>query len=519
MSYQRTITRTRQVGRFTYQDEEVQDVRGCRFETRRSGGRTWAVLKLARAFHQLAEFNWMDEYKVYYGEGDLRFVGYLTDLQRTVSTGEIELTLWSPVFHLHRIYPFFPTDESSHTTHPAEADIGYWVKALIDEWAIPKGQLSYDEADIHSTGIIVERPILESRYSLATLLDLWALMAGYWSWGVDMEGEFYFQPVETTTQGKFHIGPDRGWGKVQRLSDHFSLDRVVNVLRIQGDSAACVDDQGRLRYPAASSRFKREYEDSFSVDLYGKKVDCLCAPSVRSEKQASALAEAVLKGCSVPSHRFRLNASNVVQDIQPRTGSLGIYDEAGSKIGHFPVERVLYSFEEDVRAEILLGICAPTQLFSSEFEDYIETAEPSDVCPPCASNDRFEDSYESRYPNLKTATVTEDNGDGTYNLVEEGNTGNAFSSVSIGGDLCARLSVGDRVLLEVPTRQGLASSAEIKLLTGPIPLDCRVTDGENSKSLTEVLQFDNQGNLCLKESTRIILGDGSSIPLSTYIGE
>jgi len=518
MSYQRSITRTRQAGPFLYENETVDEVRSCEFEARRSGGLTWAVIRIAREFHQLAEFRWMDQYKIYFNEGDLRFVGHLAGIGRSALGGEMELTLLSPVLFLDRIRPFFPTSPATFPTHPDEADVAYWVKTLLDEWVVPQGNLTYVEADVPDTGVTIARPILEGRYTVAEILDTWSAVAGYWAWGVDLSGSVYFKPMQEAIQAKYNVGPDRGWGKVLSMTDCFRIGDIVNSVEVLGETPAYLDEQGRVRYPASAALFKRTVEDSASIAAYGRNRRSVRARTLRTEDQLEAFASAYLGRMKTPHHRFELVASNVVHALSPASGPIAIYDEVGMKMGEFPIENLVFSFGEDSQASIQLGTWECENAFSL-LPSSVAGLDASVLgLPSSSSNPNFVDDSERHFPCWRLAVVTQVNGDGTYDLAETSNAGNVFESVSIDIE-CPQVSlaVGEVVVVRVPLENEQAGQRRAVAITSPIELTRALAEGSDRGPLSEIFGFDNQGLLCIKDSARIVRPNGTSAAISSYI--
>jgi len=460
----------------------------------------------------------MDEYKIYYETGDLRFVGHLTDVRRKTKGGEIEIVLLSPILHLNRIRPFFPTDTASYESHPASADISYWAKALLDEWVVPEGDLSYSAGDIPNTGTSVEMPILDGRYTVAEIFDTWALMAGNRGWGVDHQNNVYFKPSSTAVQAKYHVGVDRGWGKVASLTDHFGLNDVVNSLQVIGDAPAYLDEQGRVRYSAQSAVFLQTFEDASSISEHGRRRRDLHLPTVRTQAQAQAAADTFLSLLAAPQHRFELNVSNVADDLAPEDGTIVAYNESATKIGTFAVESVVFSFEEDAKASMKLGAWDLPGSFC------VAPHSPSDrLCafpkafPASERNENISDSATNHFPNWRLAEVTVVNGDGTYDLKEVENEGNVFESLSVNGGVSVLLAVGDQVFVSVPTEDGMANDRNIEIVTSPLPVEREVTDGTDRGPLSDLFGFDDSGNLCIRETARILLSGGSSETLADYV--
>lgn len=352
MAYQRIVTRTRIAGGFLYSDEVVEKVRSCRFEFRRSGGSTWARLRLAREFHQASEFTRGDEYCVFYKSGDMRFRGRIASVQRTAKGGEIEILLHSSLKDLDRIYPLFPSNAQSFQNHPDQADISYWIKAILDEHIVPDTDIIYRPEDITETGVIIERPILDRKVSTAQMFHLFSVAAGFAVWGIDTENNFYFKPRTGTVGPKYHIGVDRGWGAVENLQE--DLVEPVNCLRIAGEIPAELNDDGEIQYPASPALFRKEYTRTDSISDYGRNCISVHAPGLRCESLSDAIASNFLNTHSNPGHKFMLNVNGISEELDPGRKVM-LYDEAGTRIGGYFIGRIIYCFNENSKALIELG--------------------------------------------------------------------------------------------------------------------------------------------------------------------
>lgn len=351
-SYQRIITRTRKVGSFVYRDEPVEGVRSCEFEIRRSGGRTWARLDVAREFRESAEFNRMDEYRICFAPDDVRFVGYLVGVHRQSPGGVFQLTLFSPVMRLEQIRPIFPKLPSEH---PAQADVSHWVRTLLAECLAGQEMLECDLEGIPDSGTLIEMPILDGAWSLFTVLDVLAVMAGFWSWGVDLNNKIYFVPVESWTQAQFHVGADRGWGKVVSVTEQSSLHEIVNSVRLYGEIPASLNGEGKVVYPESPAVFSATFSSLISQARFGINHRTLSVPLVRAEKQAAAVAQACLARTGIPEPHYQLNISNVLRSLDPAQGLLLLYDEVGERLGAYPAEQIIFHLGEDARAIVEMG--------------------------------------------------------------------------------------------------------------------------------------------------------------------
>ncbi len=352
--YQRIITRTRQVGPFAYQNEVVQSVRSCEFEVRRSGGRTWASLHLAREFRELDEFNWMDEYRIWFAPNDLRFVGRVAGVRRRTSGGEFEVILLSPVLCLEGVWPVFPSPAAA-SEHPSEADVSYWVRSLLNECLTAQGMPAFDPDAIPDCGVVIEMPILEGNWSLRTVLDVLAVMAGFWNWGVDLKDNVYFQPTPDSIQAQFHVGMERGWGKVVSLDDRYCPYETLTSIKVYGEVPVSLGENGQIVRPEHRTAFSKSFPDPTMTNTYGNNQRVVHVLMVRAEKQAAAYANACLTRVNATSHKYELHVSNALRPLDPACGLIMLHDEVGERLGELPAERIIFELGEDAHVHIHLG--------------------------------------------------------------------------------------------------------------------------------------------------------------------
>lgn len=178
----------------------------------------------------------------------------------------------------------------SDVDYPTGQDIGEVVKDLVINHIVPYAPIKYNSSKINLvTGVILTNPIELGKSFLNKVLDTLAQLANH-NWGVDGEGELYFEPVDKQKiQKTYFIGYD-----LQKFKPKLNLQEVKNSVLIQRQHGR---GSGGVGWAIGGI-----YNDVSSVKKYGKKELDLQLPGYFEQQEIDIIGDSILEEKSEPKH-------------------------------------------------------------------------------------------------------------------------------------------------------------------------------------------------------------------------
>lgn len=171
--------------------------------------------------------------------------------------------------------------------HLAGTDIGEIVNDIALNELPPFSPIKYNEAKINQiTGVVIVNDIDLSLAFIDKILDTLALMANH-RWGVDGDGETYFEPVQGTLQRTFFVG-----FTINQFEPKLNLQEVKNsitVLRQEGKASG-----------AAGWIVGGIFNDLTSVGKYGKKEENFQVPGFFDTDEVNLVGNGLLRDKAEP---------------------------------------------------------------------------------------------------------------------------------------------------------------------------------------------------------------------------
>lgn len=110
----------------------------------------------------------------------------------------------------------------------APMDVGQIVATIVQENIVPETPIQYNPSKIDvSTGVLIASNNDISKHPIKKVLDMYATMSGY-QWGVDGEGDFYFEQRTTATRDAIFVGYD-----VQDFDPELNIDAIKNSIFVK----------------------------------------------------------------------------------------------------------------------------------------------------------------------------------------------------------------------------------------------------------------------------------------------
>lgn len=170
------------------------------------------------------------------------------------------------------------------------------VTDILDSFVLPDTQITYDPADIESTGIVAASIAFNTSAdeAIKTLADL----VGLREWGVDRNLNFFFKRRHDYPKRFVFIKKD-----VQQLNDGRSFDEIKNSFHLQGKSG-----------------FTYALEQSESISLWGRRGAIIVNSSITNATDAEQYLDAVMFETAKPRRQLRVDVPDVsapVEDALP----------------------------------------------------------------------------------------------------------------------------------------------------------------------------------------------------------
>lgn len=167
-----------------------------------------------------------------------------------------------------------------------DMEISDIVKDILDNFIVPNTRITYDDADIEVTGVIVDSldfNNVKAGDALRTLSEA----VGSREWGVDRNRKFFFKAWSSTIGFNYALGR-----KIRNLKVNNSTRNMANRIIVQGGDIAGVPFE-----------FTKDY--TFSQTKYQRRDLILQRTSVVTDQVAEAIADAAYAEKSDVSNRVR----------------------------------------------------------------------------------------------------------------------------------------------------------------------------------------------------------------------
>lgn len=201
-------------------------------------------------------------------------------------TGEVR---YPPEFGTQRdYYEFRGNSLAQHldnlradTDYAGTLDIGEVAKDLIINWVTPYCPITYNPSKVTTTtGNALVADIELGKFPLSKVFDTLATMAGA-EWGVDGDGDLYFQSIDTTVKRTIFVG----YG-IESFEPSRNYDAVKNAIIVQRQQDRAAGGAG---WSVAGI-----YNDETSAAKYGPKELNYQIPGYMTDDDADNLGAALL---------------------------------------------------------------------------------------------------------------------------------------------------------------------------------------------------------------------------------
>jgi hypothetical protein len=238
-------------------------------------------------------------------------------------------------------------------------DVADIVEDLLDTYIVPNTDITYDIADIETTGFVVDNIKFDTDClgAIQTLADI----VGAREWGVDKDRKFFFKERSSTVAYSLPLG-----GKIVSFTSDESFRDIVNRVIIQGGDVADV--------PFVPDYTTAPYNNLQSQLKYGRHDQVYQNSSVVTDQVAEQFAAAILAEnsdvirrakCDLADYEVRIEESipiGLFQIVAPGT----LYGERlygtflySGRI-QFQINRIGYKLEDnDSSSNITLELGQP----------------------------------------------------------------------------------------------------------------------------------------------------------------
>jgi hypothetical protein len=257
------------------------------WEYLRFGGCGQGTFTLSLAYECAGEFRSDDEIRVYCRDTagpnySLFYRGLVCQVEPAIGVKDsITVTTMGYRLYLDRI----PVDATYDDT-----EVSLIVRDVLDTVVCPNSAITYDSADINTTGFTPDS--ITFLCSAAEALDMLAKLGGMMEYGVDRDGKFFFRTPSTTVAFRFPLEKD-----VVESRDVYNWEEIVNRVIVRG-----------------ADTVKRTRNDTTSQAKYGIRAKIVHNTSATTNTVADEYGDAILADQSdyKPSGSLTLAANRVL---------------------------------------------------------------------------------------------------------------------------------------------------------------------------------------------------------------
>ncbi|MAT14605.1 MAG: hypothetical protein CMJ46_04970 [Planctomyces sp.] len=360
-------------------------ISGCWFELHRRGGCGDAELVLLNDFADRYEIEIGDWIAFEAEEGVRWYLGRVEERESRSPAGVL-CRLTGMAVELGEIYPggfsrtfaykvpphrfaqtdLFPGDpDYSDETVDVVSQAPELAWLLLDRYANGQTHIQFDIENF--SPLEVDSPVMSVKFrgeeSLRSILKDLAMRNRDAAWGVNAEGEFYFQPNGTTLQKTLREGVD-----LLSLKEVRNLDQVYNRILLTGDYV--YDAEQNSEVPANGFyRWRGTYVQPFSRSQYGDRRIRMWIPWIRSQTDAHQFVTEFFRVYAKPSSRYEIEVAGIENMILPWAGLVRLEDREGNELDTAPVETVRVQFDAVPRYELSVGPELPQELWPEPEHD------------------------------------------------------------------------------------------------------------------------------------------------------
>jgi len=410
-------------------DSEV--VAGARFTLRRYGGCAEGQITLRRVFTDRTAFepgHWISfEFD---SSGSSRWYYGRIEQRRTLSPAGVTLSLMGMGVQLYQVFvgdfrvPIvygrsdvqFPDDpDAGDESFVPGAQIGQVVQRILDDHVLPATDITYASDGIDAISVAMRHAKFAGEEHVVDVFKQLALWSGDANWGVDADGQFFFQQKNAEVQGTVQEGVD-----AVRLEETRDIDLLFNrVLFIGGWIYRSFDGPPPIRY---ASRFRRHFKRQSSIDVWGQRRLRIDAPWIRTTPDASAFVSAFFDTYAQPVNVYEVQVEDRAALWQPWDGPIRLKDADGNTLSEQHPQEIEVLFDERPAFLFRLGPEDPLSLWPNQNWDLRE--------PVPFPEDRDDSSSGVSGTGMSTGTGATSSGLGSSSSVPSGSSASGLSGSS-----------------------------------------------------------------------------------------